>query len=329
MPIWLAFIILIVGLLLLVKGADIFVEGASNVAHFLGISTLVIGLTVVAFGTSLPEAAVSISSQIQNLDDVSLCNVVGSSIFNLLLILGISALIYPLVVKKDILKRDFPLSILSIIVLILMLLFIPANSIKAITRVEGLLLFLSLIAYTVYIVRKSLKEVKQNNEINLDNGIEVELPITLTKQKAIIYTILGLIGIVGGGILVTNGAKEIALYFEMSEWLVGLTIVSIGTSLPELITSIVAALKKEVDIAVGNIVGSNFFNLLFVLGASSLIKPIKFNKDALFDLIFLGASTVIVLLLTLRKKKLDKLEGLILLLMYFAYFTFIIIRELN
>ena len=329
MPIWLAFIILIVGLLLLVKGADIFVEGASNVAHFLGISTLVIGLTVVAFGTSLPEAAVRISSQIQNLDDVSLCNVVGSSIFNLLLILGISALIYPLVVKKDILKRDFPLSILSIIVLILMLLFIPANSIKAITRVEGLLLFLSLIAYTVYIVRKSLKEVKQNNEINLDNGIEVELPITLTKQKAIIYTILGLIGIVGGGILVTNGAKEIALYFEMSEWLVGLTIVSIGTSLPELITSIVAALKKEVDIAVGNIVGSNFFNLLFVLGASSLIKPIKFNKDALFDLIFLGASTVIVLLLTLRKKKLDKLEGLILLLMYFAYFTFIIIRELN
>ncbi len=329
MPIWLAFIILIVGLLLLVKGADIFVEGASNVAHFLGISTLVIGLTVVAFGTSLPEAAVSISSQIQNLDDVSLGNVVGSSIFNLLLILGISALIYPLVVKKDILKRDFPLSILSIIVLILMLLFIPANSIKAITRVEGLLLFLSLIAYTVYIVRKSLKEVKQNNEINLDNGIEVELPITLTKQKAIIYTILGLIGIVGGGILVTNGAKEIALYFGMSEWLVGLTIVSIGTSLPELITSIVAALKKEVDIAVGNIVGSNFFNLLFVLGASSLIKPIKFNKDALFDLIFLGASTVIVLLLTLRKKKLDKLEGLILLLMYFAYFTFIIIRELN
>lgn len=329
MPIWLAFIVLIIGFVLLVKGADLFVDGSSNIAKFLGISSLVIGLTVVAFGTSLPEAAVSISSQIQGLDDVSLGNVIGSNMFNLLLILGLSALFYPLVVSKDVIKRDFPLSIFFTVILILMIVLFHSNGNQAITRVEGLFLFLSLIAYVIYIVRHSLKETKQNNNYNELNNIEVEITTNLSKKRAIFYTVIGLIGVVGGGILVTNGAKEIALYFGMSEWLVGLTIVSIGTSLPELITSVVAAYKKEVDIAVGNIVGSNLFNVLFVLGTSSIIRPIKFNKEAFHDLLFLTGASVIVLVMAFRKKKLDKLEGAIMLLLYIGYFAYIIIRELH
>lgn len=328
MSIWLAFIILIVGFLLLVKGADLFVDGASNIAKFLGVSSLIIGLTVVAFGTSLPEAAVSISSQIQGLDDVSLGNIVGSNILNLLLILGLSALFYPLVVKKDVLKRDFPLSIIFTVVLILMIVFFHSNNNQAITRVEGLFLFLSLVGYIVYLIRHSLKEIKQTNDYNILNNVEEEINTNLSKKKAIVYTIIGLIGVVCGGVLVTKGAKEIALYLGMSEWLVGLTIVSIGTSLPELITSVVAAYKKEVDIAVGNIVGSNLFNMLFVLGISSMIRPIKFNRDALFDLLFLTSASLVVLLLAFRKKKLAKLEGAIMLMLYLGYFAYIIIREI-
>lgn len=330
MSIYVAFIILVIGFILLVKGADFFVSGASSIANILGVSSLVIGLTVVSFGTSLPEAAVSISSQISGLDDVSLGNVIGSTIFNLLPVLGISALITPLFVKKDLLKRDFPLSIIVTIVLILMFFLIPFNNNHLLTRFEGAILFISLILYIIWVVKASLKEIKLENEMKLDDlsVLEKEGITILPKQKAILYTTLGLIGVVGGGILVTNGAKEIALFFGMSEWLVGLTIVSIGTSLPELITSIIAALKNEVDIAVGNVVGSNLFNILFILGASSLIRPIHFNKDSLFDLLFLTIASLVVYLLVLRKKHLGKLEGFIMLLMYLLYFSYIVLREL-
>lgn len=332
MEIWLAFIILIIGLILLVKGADLFVDGASNLAKHFGVSALVVGLTVVAFGTSLPEAAVSISSQIQGLDDVSLGNIIGSNMFNLFFILGVSALFSPLIVKKEILKRDLPLSIIATVILILMTLFFHSNGNKAITRVEGLVLFLSLIIYVIYLIKHSLKESAQNNDQQLftvTEVAEVESKAIFTKKKAAIYTIIGLIGVVGGGILVTNGAKEIALFFGMSEWLVGLTIVSVGTSLPELITSVVAAFKKEVDIAVGNVVGSNLFNILFVLGFSSIIKPIKFNDGVMFDLLFLAIGSILISLLALRKKRFGKLEGAIMVAMYIGYFAYIIVRELN
>lgn len=331
MEIWLAFIILIIGLILLVKGADLFVDGASNLAKHFGVSALVVGLTVVAFGTSLPEAAVSISSQIQGLDDVSLGNIIGSNMFNLFFILGVSALFSPLIVKKEILKRDLPLSIIATVILILMTLFFHSNGNKAITRVEGLVLFLSLIIYIIYLIKHSLKESTQNNDQQFftNKVAEVESKAIFSKKKAAIYTIIGLIGVVGGGILVTNGAQEIALFFGMSEWLVGLTIVSVGTSLPELITSVVAAFKKEVDIAVGNVVGSNLFNILFVLGFSSIIKPIKFNDGVMFDLLFLAIGSTLISLLALRKKRFGKLEGAIMVAMYIGYFAYIIVRELN
>ena len=269
MEIWLAVILLLVGFVLLVKGADFFVDGASNIARYLKISSLIIGLTVVAFGTSLPEAAVSISGVIQGIDDVSFGNIIGSNIFNLLLILGVSALILPVVVNEEILKRDLPISILAAIIIIPMYYFLHENGSSALVRFEGLILIL-LLAGFMFLMFKSANKTRNDiinsstlQDSNKSKPKEIEAP-TMSKSKSIVLVLIGLIGIVAGGIMVTNGAKEIALFFGMSEWLVGLTIVSVGTSLPELVTSITAAMKKENDIAVGNVVGSNIFNLLFM-----------------------------------------------------------------
>lgn len=333
MEIWLAVILLLVGFVLLVKGADFFVDGASNIARYLKISSLIIGLTVVAFGTSLPEAAVSISGVIQGIDDVSFGNIIGSNIFNLLLILGVSALILPVVVNEEILKRDLPISILAAIIIIPMYYFLHENGSSALVRFEGLILIL-LLAGFMFLMFKSANKTRNDiinsstlQDSNKSNPKEIEAP-TMSKSKSIVLVLIGLIGIVAGGIMVTNGAKEIALFFGMSEWLVGLTIVSVGTSLPELVTSITAAMKKENDIAVGNVVGSNIFNLLFILGFSSLVSPVKINSTAIFDLIFLVVISIIVLLFAFRERKLGRVEGGFLTLMYLGYLVYIIIRDI-
>lgn len=333
MEIWLAVILLLVGFVLLVKGADFFVDGASNIARYLKISSLIIGLTVVAFGTSLPEAAVSISGVIQGIDDVSFGNIIGSNIFNLLLILGVSALILPVVVNEEILKRDLPISILAAIIIIPMYYFLHENGSSALVRFEGLILIL-LLAGFMFLMFKSANKTRNdiiNNstlqDSNKSKPKEIEAP-TMSKSKSIVLVLIGLIGIVAGGIMVTNGAKEIALFFGMSEWLVGLTIVSVGTSLPELVTSITAAMKKENDIAVGNVVGSNIFNLLFILGFSSLVSPVKINSTAIFDLIFLVVISIIVLIFAFRERKLGRVEGGFLTLMYLGYLVYIIIRDI-
>lgn len=333
MEIWLAVILLLVGFVLLVKGADFFVDGASNIARYLKISSLIIGLTVVAFGTSLPEAAVSISGVIQGIDDVSFGNIIGSNIFNLLLILGVSALILPVVVNEEILKRDLPISILAAIIIIPMYYFLHENGSSALVRFEGLILIL-LLAGFMFLMFKSANKTRNDiinsstlQDSNKSNPKEIEAP-TMSKSKSIVLVLIGLIGIVAGGIMVTNGAKEIALFFGMSEWLVGLTIVSVGTSLPELVTSITAAMKKENDIAVGNVVGSNIFNLLFILGFSSLVSPVKINSTAIFDLIFLVVISIIVLIFAFRERKLGRVEGGFLTLMYLGYLVYIIIRDI-
>lgn len=333
MEIWLAVILLLVGFVLLVKGADFFVDGASNIARYLKISSLIIGLTVVAFGTSLPEAAVSISGVIQGIDDVSFGNIIGSNIFNLLLILGVSALILPVVVNEEILKRDLPISILAAIIIIPMYYFLHENGSSALVRFEGLILIL-LLAGFMFLMFKSANKTRNDiinsstlQDSNKSKPKEIEAP-TMSKSKSIVLVLIGLIGIVAGGIMVTNGAKEIALFFGMSEWLVGLTIVSVGTSLPELVTSITAAMKKENDIAVGNVVGSNIFNLLFILGFSSLVSPVKINSTAIFDLIFLVVISIIVLIFAFRERKLGRIEGGFLTLMYLGYLVYIIIRDI-
>lgn len=310
-------ILLIGGFLILIKGADLFVDGASSIAKHFKVSSLVIGLTVVAFGTSLPEAAVSISSAIQGVGDISFGNVIGSNIFNLLLILGISAIIIPQAVHKDLIKRDLPVAIFSVILLIPMYYLIGTQNV--ITRLEGLLLFILVISFVIILIKKP------NTDIKLDE--EIEITIKYPLKKAIIITLIGVTGIAVGGILVTNGAKEIALLLGMSEWLVGLTIISIGTSLPELVTSIVAASKKESDIAIGNIIGSNIFNILFILGFSALVTPINFNQSAIFDIIFVGIITILVYIFALRRKEINRAHGIILLLLYVFYMFFIINRD--
>ncbi|MDY0346304.1 MAG: calcium/sodium antiporter [Acholeplasma sp.] len=312
------FLLLVFGFVLLVKGADLFVDGASSIAKFFKVSSLVIGLTVVAFGTSLPEAAVSISASIAGVDDVSLGNIVGSNIFNILFILGLSAVIVPQVVHGDLLSRDFLFSILSAVILIPFYYFIGIDHV--VTRLEGIFL-LVLFALFLYAVFKNSKQV----ELLEVEDIKLKYPI----NKALIITLLGLIGIVAGGVLVTNAARDIALKLGMSEWLVGLTIVSIGTSLPELVTSVVAAFKKESEIAIGNVVGSNIFNILFVLGFSATISPINVNVTALFDVVFLLVISVVTYIFALSSRKISRIEGLLMFLAYLGYMTYIIMRDLN
>ena len=329
MEIFLAVLLLIVGFVLLVKGADFFVDGASNISKYLKVPTLIIGLTVVAFGTSLPEAAVSVTSAIKNIDDVSLGNIIGSNNFNLLLILGISALISPVFVDKQIIKRDLPYSILGALLLIVALYLLHQGSNPALVRIEGFILLVFFSLYMLITIRSALKEHNLETYKDGDEKEENNEP-TLSKQRSIIYVFLGLVGIVLGGILVTDSARKIALELGMSEWLVGLTIVSIVTSLPELVTSVVAAIKKENDIAVGNVVGSNIFNIFFVLGLSSLISPISFTSQVLFDLIFLIiGSTILLAFVFFRKGKLGRIEGGLLTLMYIGYFVYIILRDLQ
>lgn len=308
-------IMLIFGFYVLVKGADFFVDGASSIAKYFKVSSLVIGLTVVAFGTSMPEAAVSISSAIQGVDDVSFGNIIGSNAFNLLLILGLSALVIPQVVHGDLIKRDFPIAILAVALLIPMYFFIGEGNV--ITRFEGAVLFILVIGFVYLLVKKPLANTEPEKEIEMK----------YTFKKAIIITFVGLAGIVIGGILVTNGAKDIAILFGMSEWLVGLTIVSIGTSLPELVTSVVASMKNESDIAIGNIVGSNIFNILFILGFSAIVTPISFNSTALFDVLFVTAATILVLFMAFRKKQINRVHGFILLFLYAGYMIYIILRD--
>lgn len=312
------FLLLVFGFVLLVKGADLFVDGASSIAKFFKVSSLVIGLTVVAFGTSLPEAAVSISASIAGVDDVSLGNIVGSNIFNILFILGLSAVIVPQVVHGDLLSRDFLFSILSAVILIPFYYFIGINHV--VTRLEGIFLLI-LFALFLFAVFKNSKQV----ELLEVEDIKPKYPI----NKALIITLLGLIGIVAGGVLVTNAARDIALKLGMSEWLVGLTIVSIGTSLPELVTSVVAAFKKESEIAIGNVVGSNIFNILFILGFSATISPINVNITALFDVVFLLVISVVTYIFALSSRKISRFEGLFMFLAYLGYMAYIIMRDLN
>lgn len=327
MDLLIPFLVLVFGFIVLVKGADLFVDGASSIARFFKVSPLIIGLTVVAFGTSLPEAAVSITSAIKGVDDVAFGNVVGSNIFNMLPILGISAMVFPLTVNKDLLKRDFPIALLTVLILIPMFFF--GGSGNQITRIEGLIIVLFFIAF-LYILFDHAKKNPHGEELLLGALETTEVqPEAINVKKNTIITLIGMVGIAGGGLMVTEGAKEIAISLGMSEWLVGLTIVSLGTSLPELVTSIVASMKKQNEIAIGNIVGSNIFNVLFILGATAVISGVSINPQALFDLVFVVVVTIVVFLFAYTSKKITRLEGLLLILMYIGYFTYILLRDLG
>lgn len=318
----LAFILLIAGFLLLVKGADVFVDGSAGIAHYLKIPPIVIGLTIVAFGTSAPEAAVSIIAGIKGSNDMAVGNVIGSNMFNLLGVLGISALIKPVNVDVQIVKKEFPFMLAATAVFVLSAfdVFFGNGSVNVISRSEAFVLLILMAIFLYSVITFALNSRKENTSGDAENGKTQSLP------KCILFTVLGLAGIVLGGQLVVDNASEIAIGFGMSETLTGLTIVAVGTSLPELVTSIAAARKGESDIAIGNVVGSNVFNILFVLAASAAITPMNINGQGLCDLLILIAVSLMAYIFCVTNKTINRVEGGVLTLMYAAYMAFAIIR---
>lgn len=315
------YVILLIGFILLIKSADYFVVGASSTAKALNIPTIIIGLTIVAFGTSAPEAAVSISAAMKGQNDIAIANVVGSNIFNILFVLGISAIIAPVKVQKTTIIKEFPFALLASLVLLILshdIKFQGYNE-NALTRSDGLMLFALFSIFMYYLLEMALSS---KEEMDVEQGSSRD-PIA----KSILLSIGGIIGIIIGGNLVVDSATNIAIDLGMSENLVGLTIVSIGTSLPELVTSVVAARKGESDIAMGNIIGSNIFNILFVLGASSIIHTIHVQPIVFVDMIIMLIVTGITYVFAISKKQVNRFEGIILTATYIAYMIFIIIRQ--
>ncbi len=316
---WLEILLLIVGIALLVLGADFFVDGASAIAKTLKIPSLIIGLTLVSIGTSLPEASVSVTSAIKGMNDMSIGNVIGSNIFNTLFILGISALFVPLVIDSNMKKFDIPIMVGIFSLLILMCFVITPFSID---RWEGIILLVLFISYLVFLVLRAKRSGADMLEGEQQENEKKPKPIWLS----IILVIAGGAGIIFGGTFVVDNASLIAIELGMSESLVALTIVSIGTSLPELVTSVVAAIKKENDIAVGNVVGSNIFNILFILGMSATISPLVVGIGTLVDGIVMLASGIIIALIALFSKKVTWWQGMVMLLGFVGFMSYIIIR---
>lgn len=317
-----AIIYLIVGFLLLVKGADYFVESASTIAKRLRIPSFVIGLTIVAFGTSAPELAVSFSAALKGSNDIAIGNVVGSNLFNLLVVLGASAAITPISVEKGIIKRDYPLSIFAAILLGILSLDTILFKAPAMTLGHGdgiiLLLFFALFMYLT--LREGFKQRSTSNQSD-----ETDLP-QWSMGKSIFILFIGLAGIIIGGNLSVDGAKEIARAFGLSEALIGLTIVAVGTSLPELVTSIVAAKKGESDIAVGNVVGSNIFNIFSILGISAAILPMNVSSTYLYDILILIIVSLITYIPIAKTKKVGRGMGIAMVITYVLYMAYLIMR---
>ena len=303
------YILLIIGFVLLIKGADFFVDGSSSLAKLLKIPAVIIGLTIVAMGTSAPEAAVSITAGMQGSNGIAISNVVGSNIFNSLVVVGVCGAMAAFKTSKDILKRDLPINILITIALIVM--FIDGT----LSRFDGILLLIGMVAFISLMIKAALT--------SRDEGEEIE---SMPLSKCFIYIILGIIAIIGGGQLVVNSAKAIAYSFGWSETFVGLTIVAVGTSLPELVTSIVATRKGESGLALGNAIGSNVFNILFILGMSSTICPITLDSVAIYDAIVLSGIALLTYFFAKTNEEVSRIEGLIMVFAYIAYTAYLLVR---
>ncbi len=313
-------LLLVLGLAVLIKGADWMVSGASALAKKYHVSDLVIGLTIVAFGTSAPELVVNVIASSHNFNDIVLGNVLGSNIANLFLILGITGIIYPLVVQSSTTWKEIPLSLLAVL-----LLFLLANNFflyenPVVSRIDGLFLLLMFCLFMVYIYKLSKSDTAPKEVV------VSEMPAI----KMYSFIVIGLAGLVIGGRLVVNNAIEIATILGLSEKIIGFTIVAIGTSLPELATSVVAALKKNTNIAVGNIIGSNIFNIFLVLATSAVVSPVVFNPVFNTDMYLLAGGTLFlfIAMFTGGKKKLDRWESVILLLIYLGYTTMLVAKEI-
>lgn len=316
--------LLLAGFAILIKGADFLVNGASSAAKRYNISNLAIGLTVVAFGTSTPEFIVSVMASLNGQNDAAFGNIIGSNNFNLLFILGISGLIYPLAVQRNTVKYEVPLSLLAAVVLYLLVndVMLWGGTENSMSRFDAVVFMLFFIAFMLYIYRT----MKNASDFGDNSGPQIKMYST---SMAIGLVILGLVMLVGGGKLVVDSAIDIAYHFGLSEKLIGLTILAAGTSLPELATSAMAAYRKNTDIAIGNVIGSNIFNIFFILGAAGMIRETPFNDAMNFDLYVLMASTVVLMIFmfTLNARKLDRWEAFLLLASYVAYTVFLVSME--
>lgn len=317
-----ALILLVVGFIGLIKGADFFVEGASNVAKRLKVPTLIIGLTIVAMGTSLPETAVSISASIAGSNSLAISNVSGSNLFNLLVVVGLCAVFQVVEVDRDTIRRDIPYSLLAAALLVV--LGTVGTEGMILGRTDGLILLVIFAIYIVMLVRSALKA--RNNE-HLAPGSEEEEIVTQSVLMSIVSIIGGAAAIAVGGDWVVDAASTIAMKLGMTETMVGLTIVAVGTSLPELVTSIVAARKGEVDMALGNAIGSNVFNILMVLGVAALISPIDFLMDNTMDIGAVIVATLVCWAVVAKTKKMGKVMGILMIVSYFAYMVLVVMRE--
>ncbi len=316
-----AIILLIIGFVFLIKGADFFVEGASSVAKKLHVPALIIGMTIVAMGTSLPECSVSVTASLANSNQLAIGNVVGSNIFNLMIVLGFSALFSELVVSETTLKKDFPFSILCAVILMVMGLIG-----YQVGHVDGFILLIIFIIFIVEMIRTALKARKAGMEADVEIMDDSDI-VDISTGKCIVFIIGGIIAIKFGGDWVVDSCTTLAYAFGMSETLVGLTIVAMGTSLPELATSVVAARKNELDMAIGNVVGSNVFNILFVLGIAAAISPVDFIVANAIDLVVLLVFSALVWILCKSKGKLNKKDGIIMIVLYVVYLAYLIVRD--
>ena len=310
MQIAIQLLLLVAGFCLLMKGADWFVEGASGIADRFGIPQLVIGLTIVAIGTSLPEAAVSIAAALEGSADITIGNVVGSNIMNVLVILGLTSVICAIPVQKSTVKYEIPFVIIVTVILGLLGLFD-----NTVSRLDGILLWVLMAVYMGYLLKMAKKGTVPEEE---EKGKKVPV------WKMLLMVVVGAVMIVGGSKVTVDAATKLATIFGMSERFIGLTIVALGTSLPELVTSATAAVKGKSDIAMGNIVGSNIFNILFVVGTTAVITPVEYQATFLVDSLIAVGAAVLLFLCVIRKKKLTRTGGIIMLLSYAAYFIYLI-----
>jgi len=318
----LAITLLITGFIILIKGADFLVGGASSVAKKFNISNIAIGLTVVSFGTSAPEMLVSVTSSLKGYNSAAFGNIIGSNNFNLLFILGVAGIIYPLVVLRNTVRYEVPLSLLAALVLYLLVndVILWGAETNELSRLDSFILlgFFGLFMLYVYRTMSHATDLEQDNSIK-----QYSTPIS------IVLVVLGLAMLVGGGTLVVDNAIAIAKNYGLSDKLIGLTILAVGTSLPELATSAVAAYKKNTDIAIGNVIGSNIFNIFFILGITGAIRPLPFDTAMNFDVYVLTAATILLMIFmfTLNTRKLDRWEAVMLLISYVAYTIFLVGME--
>ena len=303
------YLLLLIGFVLLVKGADFFVEGSSSLAKIMKVPSVIIGLTIVAMGTSAPEASVSINAALTGNNDIAISNIVGSNIFNGLVVVGICAFLSGFKTNLDILKRDMPLNI--VITMILCFMFMDGK----LSRIEGLILLAGMAAYIVNMIYSALK--------NREEGEDCKV---LSLPKSIVFMAGGLAAVIFGGDLVVDNACVIATNFGVSQNFIGLTIIAIGTSLPELVTSIVATRKGDSGLALGNAVGSNIFNILFILGMSAAISPLTVLGESMIDCVILLVSAIILFVFAKTKKSMCRWEGAVCILLYVVYTVYLFIR---